>query len=89
MPHCRHSQTYGQDELLLHTGLGIVYTPEPSKSPASVAAVIAGMVTAVRLARVDSAELQRSSPRVRAAVSDGITIAHEILAEMGRQCGGR
>ena len=45
------------------------------------------MVLAVRLARVDSAEMRRSSPRVRAAISDGIALAHELLAEIGRQRG--
>ena len=45
----------------------------------STVAIIAGMVAAVRLARVEPGEIQRQSPRVRSIISEGITIARMIL----------
>jgi len=38
-------------------------------------AVVAGLIAAVKLARVESREIQSKSPRVRSAISDSITIA--------------
>jgi len=42
-------------------------------------AVVAGMIAAVKLARVESAEIQNRSPRVRSIISESITIAHMVV----------
>ena len=46
---------------------------------AGVVAIVAGLIAAVKLARVESRELQNSSPRVRAAIADSITIARMVI----------
>jgi hypothetical protein len=56
---------------------------EPIK-PATVA-VVAGLIAAVKLARVDSSEISRKSPRVRCAISDSVDIARMVLAEAMRR----
>ena len=57
---------------------------EPVKP--STVAVIAGLIAAVKLARVESSEIHRRSPRVRCAISDSVDIAQMVLAEaMKRQ----
>jgi hypothetical protein len=42
-------------------------------------AVVAGLVAAVKLARVESGELMNRSPRVRSAISDSVTIARMVI----------
>jgi hypothetical protein len=42
-------------------------------------AVVAGLIAAVKLARVESIELQNRSPRVRSAISDSITLARMVI----------
>ena len=74
---------------MLHSGQGTIFGPEHSKPPAAVAAVIAGMIAAVRLARIDGAEISRGTPKVRAIISDAIGIAHSIMAEIGRNGSAR
>lgn len=49
-----------------------------SKEPGSLA-VVAGLVAAVRLARVESREIESRSPRVRSAISDSITIGRMVV----------
>jgi hypothetical protein len=44
-----------------------------------VVAIVAGLIAAVKLARVESLELQNRSPRVRAAIADSITIARMVI----------
>jgi hypothetical protein len=44
-------------------------------------AVVAGLIAAMKLARVESGELQNRSPRVRSAIADSITIAKMVIAE--------
>jgi hypothetical protein len=39
----------------------------------------AGLVAAVKLARVESSELMSRSPRVRSAISDSVTIARMVI----------
>jgi hypothetical protein len=56
---------------------------EPIK-PATVA-VIAGLIAAVKLARIESSEIGRRSPRVRCAISDSVDIAEMVLAEAMRR----
>jgi hypothetical protein len=42
-------------------------------------AVVAGLIAAVKLARVESREIECRSPRVRSAISDSITIARMVI----------
>jgi hypothetical protein len=42
-------------------------------------AVVAGLVAAVKLARVESREIQCRSPRVRSIISESITIARMVI----------
>jgi hypothetical protein len=56
---------------------------EPIK-PGTVA-VIAGLIAAVKLARIESSEISRRSPRVRCAISDSVDIAEMVLAEAMRR----
>jgi hypothetical protein len=46
---------------------------------AGALAVVAGLIAAVKLARVESAEIQNRSPRVRSIISDSITIARIVV----------
>jgi hypothetical protein len=45
--------------------------------------VVAGLIAAVKLARVESIELQNRSPRVRSAISDSITLTRH--GDRGKQ----
>ena len=46
---------------------------------AGVVAVVAGLVAAVKLARVESREIHNRSPRVRSIISESITIARMVV----------
>jgi hypothetical protein len=46
---------------------------------AGALAVVAGLVAAVKLARVESREIQSRSPRVRSIISESITIARMVV----------
>jgi hypothetical protein len=46
---------------------------------AGVVAVVAGLIAAVKLARVESREIQDRSPRVRSIISESITIARMVV----------
>jgi hypothetical protein len=46
---------------------------------AGIVAVVAGLVAAVKLARVESREIQNRSPRVRFIISESITIARMVV----------
>jgi hypothetical protein len=46
---------------------------------AGALAVVAGLVAAVKLARVESGEIQNRSPRVRSVVADSIAIARMVI----------
>lgn len=46
---------------------------------AGALAVVAGLIAAVKLARVESRELLSRSPRVRLAISDSVTIARMVI----------
>jgi hypothetical protein len=50
----------------------------PDKSGGTIA-VVAGLIAAVKLARVESIELQNRSPRVRSAIADSITLARMVI----------
>ena len=61
----------------------------PDKSGGTVA-VVAGLIAAVKLARVESIELQNRSPRVRSAISDSITLARMVIeASKTKRTGSR
>jgi DNA-directed RNA polymerase subunit RPC12/RpoP len=46
---------------------------------AGALALVAGLIAAVKLARVESSEIQNRSPRVRSIISDSITIARMVV----------
>jgi hypothetical protein len=46
---------------------------------AGIVAVVAGLVAAVKVARVESREIQNWSPRVRYIISESITIARMVI----------
>jgi hypothetical protein len=46
---------------------------------AGVVAVVAGLVAAVKLSRVESRKIQNRSPRVRSIISESITIARMVI----------
>jgi hypothetical protein len=46
---------------------------------AGVVAVVAGLIAAVKLARVESREIQNRSPRVRSIISQSVTIARMVI----------
>jgi hypothetical protein len=46
---------------------------------AGALAVVAGLVAAVKLARVESREIQSRSPRVRFIISESVTIARMVV----------
>lgn len=46
--------------------------------------MVTGLIAAVRLGRVESAELQRRSSRVRSAITDSVTIAKVVIVEAKR-----
>jgi hypothetical protein len=46
---------------------------------AGVVAVVAGLVAAVKVARVESREIQNRSPRVRYIISESVTIAWMVI----------
>jgi hypothetical protein len=52
---------------------------------AGIVAVVAGLIAAVKLARVESSEISRRSPRVHCAISDSVDIAQMVLAEAMRR----
>jgi hypothetical protein len=41
--------------------------------------MVAGLIAAVKLARIESGEIQNNSPRVRSAIADSVAIAKLIL----------
>jgi hypothetical protein len=46
---------------------------------AGVVAVVAGLIAAVKLARVENREIQNRSPRVRSIISESFTIARMVI----------
>jgi hypothetical protein len=46
---------------------------------AGVLAVVAGLIAAVKLARVENREIQNRSPRVRSIISESVTIARMVI----------
>ena len=75
---CGHQQTYAVEECFLAEARDL---PQ-AKSEHGTVAVIAGMVAAVRLARVESREIGSGSPRVTMAIHDAVSIARMVLAKV-------
>jgi hypothetical protein len=42
-------------------------------------AIVAGLIAVVKLARVESREIESRSPRVRAAILDAVSIARMVI----------
>ena len=75
--HCGDTRQYLTNDCFL-APLSVASSTDKS---AGALAVVAGLIAAVKLARVESGELQSRSPRVRAAITDSITIAKMVIAE--------
>jgi hypothetical protein len=73
--HCGETRQY-LDSACFLTPLSTAASPE--KSTGAVA-VVAGLIAAVKLPRVESREIQSRSPRVRFIVSESITIARMVI----------
>ena|ERR1700760_2591322 len=54
---------------------------DETEKSAGTTAMVAGLIAAVRLARVDSEELTKRSPRVRSAIHDSVSIARMVIEE--------
>jgi len=46
---------------------------------AGIVAVVAGLIAAAKLSRVESREIQNRSPRVRSIISESITVARMVV----------
>ena len=78
---CGHGEIYARTELFLAPPIP---SNQNQRSDAGILAVIAGMVAGVRLARVESGEIQTSSPRVRDAVADAVALAEQVMEKVKR-----
>jgi hypothetical protein len=72
--HCEDTRPYLTKDCLLAP----LSAAAADKSAWALAAV-AGLIAAVKLARVESAEIQNRSPRVRSIISESITIARMVV----------
>jgi hypothetical protein len=80
--HCADVRQYSTGHCFLAPLSATVATNRSSES----VALVAGLIAAVRLARVESEELGRRSPRVRGAIADSVSIARMVIEETkGRQ----
>jgi hypothetical protein len=73
--HCGETRQY-LDSACFLTPLSTAASPEKSTG---ALAVVAGLIAAVKLARVESREIQNRSPHVRAIISDSIHIARMVV----------
>jgi hypothetical protein len=73
--HCEETRQYLTSACFL-APLSTAVTVDKS---AGALAVVAGLVAAVKLARVESREIQSRSPHVRSVISDSITIARMVI----------
>jgi hypothetical protein len=78
--HCKDSRQYLNSACFLAP---MTASAQADKAAGSLA-VVAGLVAAVKLARVESREIQSKSPRVRSLISDSVTIARMVLEESKR-----
>jgi hypothetical protein len=73
--HCQDTRQYLTKECFLAPVSAAVSTDKS----AGTTAVVAGLIAAVKLARVESREIQNRSPHVRSIISDSITIAQMVV----------
>jgi hypothetical protein len=73
--HCEDTRQYLTTDCFL-APLSAAATVDKS---AGALAVVAGLIAAVKLSRVESREIQNRSPRVRFIISDSITIARMVV----------
>jgi hypothetical protein len=73
--HCEDTRQYLTKDCFLAPLSAAVSTDKS----AGALAVVGGLIAAVKLARVESAELQNRSPRVRSIISESITIARMVI----------
>jgi hypothetical protein len=73
--HCEDTRQYLTNACFL-APLSATVTVDKS---AGAMAVVAGLVAAVKLARVESREIQSRSPHVWSVISDSITIARMVI----------
>jgi len=73
--HCEDTRQYLSKECFLAP----VSAAVSADKSAGTVAVVAGLIAAVNLARVESREIQSRSPRVRSIISDSITIARMVI----------
>ncbi len=72
--HCEDTRQYLTKECFLAP-----LSAAAADKSAGALAVVAGLIAAVKLARVESAEIQNRSPRVRSIISASITIARMVV----------
>ena len=58
---------------------GEALTRTPQTKQQGSCQLVAGLVAAVKLARVESREIQNRSPRVRCIISESVTIARMVV----------
>jgi hypothetical protein len=75
--HCEDARQYLTTDCFL-APLSAAVSADKSVGALSV---VAGLIAAVKLARVESGEIQNRSPRVRSAVADSVIIAKMVIAE--------
>jgi hypothetical protein len=73
--HCEDTRQYLSSDCFLAPLSAAVQADKT----AGALAVVAGLVAAVKLARVEGREIQNRSPRVRSVISESITIARMIV----------
>jgi hypothetical protein len=73
--HCHDARQYFDSRCFLAP---LSASASPDKS-AGALSVVAGLIAAVKLARVESREIQSRSPHVRSIISDSITIARMVV----------
>jgi hypothetical protein len=73
--HCEDTRQYLDKDCFLAP----LSAAGPTDKSGNTVAVVAGLIAAVKLARVESIELQNRSPRVRSAISDSITLARMVI----------
>lgn len=85
--HCHHTQNYPRAMCFLapiSNGVQGKAAAAPAAKNGQTLAVMAAMIAAVRLARVESGELEQPSERVTAAIADSVQIAKHVLGATRR-----
>jgi hypothetical protein len=72
--HCADTRQYLTSECFLAP-----LSAARTEKPGGTLAVVAGLIAAVKLAKVESQEIQSKSPQVRSLIADSITIAKMVV----------